>query len=424
MELTLTEEQKQIKALAKEFFQKEIDQKKFKEIIEKVERTDSIEELRAIQPDLELKKMHEVGLRQLAVPMKYGGTEPETGRNVLRTIVAEEAGYWGGMTAANLMTSAWFFCPIMSTNTYVKEEQREWFFSEFMNNPALLTGATVSEPSGMTDILLPYMEPGYTMKTTAVKDGDEWIINGDKMFSSDGGIADINIVGTRTNPDGDPSNSLTFFWVHRDQPGVTMKINKFPAASLAGNVQTHYENVRVPEVQMMGQPNYGGELGYSIGESAFEVKWMHVPLFVGGMQRLYEQMVQYAKERIVGGRPIIEHTNIAAVLGEAAIDLETLRSLCYRAAVATDIRQEKGGPINGFWNLAVWNFWKRTAWRFCQIASEVYGGIVNSKELPFEGFFRFVFMVQPAGATTTMEAIMSSMAYNNHVIESMFPPGK
>ena len=102
------------------------------------------------------------------------------------------------------------------------------------------------------------------------------------MFSCDAGIADLVHLGARTNPEGDPGNSWSFFWVKTaETPGITMKINKFIAASLAGNVQTHYENVRVPEVQMIGRPNYGGERGYSIGETAFEVKSMHVPPFCG-----------------------------------------------------------------------------------------------------------------------------------------------
>jgi len=419
-ELNLTEDQKQIAALAKEFFQKEIDQKRLNQIVASIEQMDTIEEIRKVQPLDVIEKFHDVGLRQLAVPMKYGGTEPDTGRNMLRTIVAEEAGYWGGLVAANLLTSQWFFCPIMSTNIYIKEEQAEWFFNEFISHPTYALGGTVSEPSGMTDILLPYMEPGYTMKTKAEKNGDEWVVNGDKAFSSDAGVADLILLGTRTNPTGDPSNSFSFFWVKRDTPGITMELNKFIATGLAANVQTHYDNVRIPEVQMMGEPNYGGELGYSIGESCFEVKWMHVPMIVGYMRKLYEDMVQYAKERIVGGRPMIEHTNIAALLGEAAIDLEALRSLIYRSATKTDERQDRGGPIDGFWNYAIWNFWKRKSIKFCQIAMEVYGGIVNSQELPYESFARFVYMIQPAGATTTMEAIMGSMQYNKHTLESQF----
>ena len=422
MELELTEEQKQIKAMTKEFFQKEIDQELVKEVIEKAEKAETVEELRAAQPLDLLKKMHDVGLRQLAIPRKYGGTSPESGNNVLRTIVTETAAYYGGMMGANLLTNAWYFCPPVATNKYVTEEQREWFFSEFISNPTLQTGATVSEPSGMTDILLPYLEPGSAMKTTSYKDGGEWVINGDKMFSSDAGVADLFHVGTRSNPDGDPSNSWTFFWVRKDTPGVTMNINKMITVSASGNVQTHYENVRVPEIQMMGQPNYGGEKGYSIGESVFETKWMHVPIFLGGMQKLYEDMVEYAKERVVGGRPIIQHSNVAALLGEAIISLEALRSLIYRTAIATDKRVAEGGPINGFWNLAVWNLFKSTAWRFCAIGSEVYGGMASTKNLPWEGFTRFVYMVYPAGSTPMMEAIHASMEYNNHPLGSQFAP--
>ena len=429
MDFELTEEQKQIKALVRDLCKREVDQKQMLNIIRKNDAAKTIEEIRANFPhDLE-EKAHNAELLTIGIPTRYGGPGPDTDPNMAITIAKEEAGYSGGL-AAWFLVGPDFTVQAMRVNPYFTDEQREQRFAKALEYCRVKTTVShsITDPggpggSGGVDIHLPYDEGGsQILQVTARKDGDEWVINGDKMFSSDAGVADLFHVGTRTDKTGDPGTAWTFFWVKKDTPGVTMKINKMVTVSASGNVQTHYENVRVPEIQMMGQPNYGGEKGYSIGETVYETKWMHVPMFLGGMQRMYEQMVEYAKERVVGGRAMIEHSNIAALLGEAIIDLEALRSLIYRTAILTDRRQEQGGPINGFWNLAVWNFFKRKAWRFCQIGSEVYGGIASSVDLPLEGFTRFVYMVLPAGSTPSMEATKASMEYNKHPIASQFGP--
>src|SRR4030042_5031948 len=127
MELDLTEEQKQIKSLVKEFYQREVDPKRMADIVSKVAKVETVEELRDLQPLDLIAKLHDVGLRQLAVPKKYGGTAPETGGNLTRLVAGEEAGYWGGLGGGDLLTNCWFFCTTIATSTYVTEEQKEWF---------------------------------------------------------------------------------------------------------------------------------------------------------------------------------------------------------------------------------------------------------------------------------------------------------
>ena len=96
MDFSFTEEQKQLKALAKEFCQREADMERFAEIGTKTCEARTVEELRAVFPYDLLEKLHQVGLRQLSVPQEYGGTAPETDVNLTLTMAAEEVGYWGG----------------------------------------------------------------------------------------------------------------------------------------------------------------------------------------------------------------------------------------------------------------------------------------------------------------------------------------
>ena len=101
MDFSLTEEQKHIKALIKQFCQREIDQKQLEEIAAKTSAARTIAELRSVYPYDLLEKLHKVGLRQLQIPVKYGGTAPETDVNLTLTMAAEEAGYWGGRIVDN-----------------------------------------------------------------------------------------------------------------------------------------------------------------------------------------------------------------------------------------------------------------------------------------------------------------------------------
>lgn len=411
MDFELTEEQKQMKVLIKDFCQREVDPKRMKELVDKATTAKTIEELRAIQPLDLLEKLHEVGLHQLCVPAKYGGGDVTHCGNATRAVAAEEFGYWAEPLARSV-SKIWNLCSAMAIGKSA-EEQKDWFFSEFMEDHTMQLGAVVSEPSGATDIHLPYDEPGVAMKTFAYKDGDEWVINGDKMFSHAGGVAGLIRVPARTDKHGPLSKSVTSFWVWKDTPGMTMIVNRMIIGELAGNVQTHFENVRVPEIQMIGEVNSGSG---GVESYAFATKMVLWAELIGAARRLYEQIVEYAKERVQGGRPIIEHPNIAAMLGEIAVNLEATRSFLYRAAWECDQREKARAPLNMFWTQGVTYLFKKMGLQLCEVASEIYGGIGGSVDMPLESFVRHLYLLLAGGSTTNMNAIKCSMEYNAHKI--------
>ena len=417
MDFSLTEEQKQIKALAKEFCQREADLERFEEIGAKTYAARTVEEQRAVFPYDLLEKLHQVGLRQLSVPQKYGGTAPETDVNVTLTMAAEEVGYWGGRIVDPLMIP-WLFLRAIATNMYVTEKQRKWIFSKFIENPRLVVATSVGEPPGGTDIHLPFDEGGGSiLKVTAYKDRSEWVINGDKTFCSNGGTADFIMVAARTDKRAPVSRAMTFFWVPTDAPGITLTPNRMLTLEFGGNCQTHYDNVRVPESNLIGEVNKG----FSIIESYFEAHLPGVSGSVGLMQRIYEQMREYAKQRIGGGKPIIEHTSVASKLGEMAVNLEALRSLLYRGAWEIDQVEKAGGrPLkesNWFWFTAGYAFFKQVSWRFCELATDIYGGMSASVDLPLGDFLKHIFYVRAAGLTVDVELIRASRDYDTRYRE-------
>jgi acyl-CoA dehydrogenase len=417
MDFSFTEEQKQIKALAKEFCQREADLKRFEEIAAKTFEARTVEELRAVFPYDLLEKLHQVGLRQLSVPQKYGGTAPEMDVNLTLTMAAEEVGYWGGRIVDPLMIP-WLFLRGIATCRYVTDEQRQWIFSKFIENPRLVIATSVGEPAGGTDIHLPYDEGGGSiLKVTAMKDGNEWVINGDKTFCSNGGTADFIMLAARTDKEAPVSRAMTFFWVPTDVQGITLTPNKMLTLEFGGNCQTHYDNVRVPESNLIGEVNKG----FSVIESFFEAHLPGVSGSVGVMQRIYEHMREYAKQRISGGKPIIEHTSVASKLGEMAVNLEALRSLLYRGAWEIDQVEKAGGRAlgesNWFWFTASYAFFKQVSWRFCELATDIYGGMSASVDLPLAEFLKHIFYIRAAGLTVDVELIRASRDYDTRYRE-------
>ncbi|MFC1861310.1 acyl-CoA dehydrogenase family protein [Chloroflexota bacterium] len=399
----LTEEQKQIKTLVRQFCKREVDARRMKELVDKASTAINIEELRAIQPLDLVEKLHDTGLHQLAVPTKYGGGGADY---LTRVIACEEAGYSGGIVGS-ILSMAWMYCANLADYP-VTEAQRDWFYPQFMENPTMTLAEATSEPHGNTDMHIGYEGPGVQSETFACKDGDEWVLNGSKMFSSYGGVADLIMVLARTDKQRPLTQSLSYFWVKKDTPGMTMEANRMLVDFIGGNVQIHLDNVRVPESHLVGELNNG----YCLRERSVAMRMLPMAVFLGSAQKLYEEMREYAKERIQGGKPIIEHSNMARMLGEAGINLEAARAFIRKAAWENDWREKAGQPVNVFWTEAVRYYVKKMCWRLCEIASDVYGGMASSVDMPVESFVRQAYCMQHLGGTTEMNALLCSKYYD------------
>lgn len=409
MDFELNEQQKQIKAMVKEFCKREIDPKRIRDIEDRVFQAKTCAEVKAVFPRDLLVKLNDAGLRQLAIPVKYGGTEPESQPNLTRAIAVEEMAYWTG-GAAVLLATPFMICGATLTSRYVTREQKERFYKEFMDNPKLWLAGSVTSPSGGVDPHLPYDEPGVGMQDIfAYKDGYEWVINGDKMFCSGGAAADAMGVLARTDKKGPITESATHFLVSTSAPGVTQVLNRFSGVELCANAQTYFDNVRVSEDAVMGQVNKGY---YSMSESGMCYKWMMLLPFLGEIRRVYDDVVIYAKQRIQGGKPIIQHSHIAVMLGEAAAQIEALRNFLYRTAWETDKWEERGGRANLFWSMGYLYLFKKLGLRVSEIAREIYGGVGASVDFPLEWFNRRIWTWQSAGTPTHINAIKCCKEYN------------
>ena len=229
------------------------------------------------------------------------------------------------------------------------------------------------------------------------------------MFSSAGAVAEFLYVTTRTDKKGPVSQSRSIFWVLKDTPGMTMEINHMIMPDIYGNVQVHFDNVRIPECQLIGKVNKSsGDL--------LATKPIAFSSMLGETRNIYEQMVDYAKQRVQGGKPIIQHSSVAAMLGELAIMIEATRSLFYRAGWEIDQREKAGMPRDTFWAFATFYLVKRLCLLLGEVATDIYGGIVSMKHLPISSFLQNIYVMIPGGGPMSMDKIKSSMSYNNHTL--------
>lgn len=408
MDFYLTEEQKQIKALIKDFCNRELDGKMLKEISDKVTFAKTEEEIRAVKPELDpiLDKLHQTGLRQLAVPEKYGGGGASF---VTLEIAAEEVGYWAPTADMwELMPLFWMAFAALANcdNDTIPEEHKDMVFNLIMKNPRTIVSAAISEAGSGTDPHHPYEQGGQVF---AHKDGNEWVINGDKGFSTGAPVADVILVNTRTDKEGPLSKSVSYFLVPRNTPGLSMSLNKLTGPNFFGNGQCHFDNVRVSENNMVG--NQGK--GFIMLDTAIEAKFIIYSTFIGAVQKLYEEVREFAKQRIGGGKPIIEHGNIAERLGQMAIDIEMMRAYALRVAWESDQRLKNKAPVNLYHSLGCCVAIKELTWRFCELASDIYGGLAGSLELPLEGFTRLMFSLRTGGTPGNVQAIKCSEVFDD-----------
>lgn len=402
MDFFLTEEQKQIKTLIKKFCEKEIDPKKIREAAERAHLATMVEEVRARKPVELLKKLDKVGLRQLGVPKKYGGGGLE--QDVLTLAIASEE--FGRHAPEVGPILGMLYSLAASATFFMTEEQQDWYFPQFMENPAWTTAVTTSEPEGATDIHMPFDEGGSQVgKVFAYKDGQEWVINGNKMFGTGVAFANLFQVLARTKKDGPISESLSAIWVPQDVPGLTMIPNR--VVDLAGNMQSFYDNVRVPENHLIGEVNKG----FDVLMLGFHLKPLIDIALVGTTQRLYDDLRDYMKERIQGGKPLIQHSYVEFTLGEMAIDIEATRAFVFRSIWEIGEALKAKVPINMFWPQGVFHQIKNMLLRVADKASDLYGGVGVTYDMPVQSYINNAYLWQVGGSTRSANAIKCSRDY-------------
>ena len=409
MDFELSEDQKGLLALVREYCKKE-DPTPYLDAMKKVPLAKTVDELRANFPWQMFENLDKVGLRQLAVPTKYGGGGLCTGEHLTRVLLIEEASYVNPIVSLLIALFLRYIADVVEQGT---PDQQDRIFPAFMENKKSSFAVAQSEPEGMSDIVLGYDEPaGQTMRVKAKRDGDGWLINGNKFFCTAGGIADNIMVSVRTDDKAHISKAMSWFNVNPyKMPGVTMNINRTALPGQPwGDVQCIFDNVRVTDDDMVGVLNDA----WPLRSTRIGTKIDHWIQLVAFSRSIMEQTVIYAKQRISGGKPIIHHSMVASMIGEAFALIESCRALIYRAACEYDKCERAGSALipvsKGFMSAYLS---KRMMMRITEICSDIWGGVGWENGMPLPGYALSALTFQHPGMTPHVNLLKATKALLN-----------
>jgi alkylation response protein AidB-like acyl-CoA dehydrogenase len=257
----------------------------------------------------------EAGLIGLPFPEEFGGA----GGSLLdMTIVAEEI----ARVSADLVMAYTgnIFCGLNLLRKASEEQKRHWL-------PKLIKGEikisiSMSEPDAGSDI--------GAMRTSAVRDGNQWVINGQKIWASMAG-AKNNVISlyVKTDPKAHYRQGMSLFLVDNDTPGLTLRKLDMLGRRATGTYELIFDNVRVPPDRLVGGENKGWEVvmsGLQVERAA------SCAGNVGAAQGVVDLALQYAKDRKQFGRPIGTNQAMAHMLADMQTEVEAARTLMWRAA--------------------------------------------------------------------------------------------
>jgi len=356
MEFELTEEQRDIKKAAKEFAEGEFDRELARELEQKHEFPWEI-----------WRKACELGFIGIHFPEEFGGGGYGIFENVL--VVEEFCRVDSGIGIA-LSLSDFASEVILRFGT---KEQKEKYLTPLTQGKAISAGG-FTEPDHGSDITL--------MSTQAVKEGDEFVINGTKTFITNGVIADYVVVLCQTNFDASPTyRGQSTIIVEKGTPGFeATEVGEKMGIKMTSTAELSFRDVRVPAENLVGEENRGF---YQVLEFFDESRIEIAAQAVGIAQGAYERALQYAKERTQFGRKIAEFQAIQHKLAEMATKIETARLLLYKAAWNFD-----QGRIDPKLTSMAKFYAGRVAVEVADEAIQIFGGYGYIADYDVERFYR------------------------------------
>ncbi len=356
MHFELTDEQKDIQKAAREFAQNEFTN----------ERGRLYDEKEEFPFDL-WKKACELGFIGVHFPEEYGGA----GMGILENTLIVEEFCRADTTIGSAIILADFSSEVIMR--FGSEEQKEEVLPKVASGKAITAGC-YTEPEAGSDLT--------AIKTKAEKDGDEWVINGNKTFITNGTIADYFIVLAVTDPNAKPRyRGFSTFLVRKDAEGLsTSKIGGKLGIRASPTAEVVFKNVRVSEDDVIGQLNRGF---YQVLEFFDESRIEIAAQALGIAQCAYDKTLDYVKQRKQFGQPIAAFQALQHRLAHLATMLEATRLLIYKAAWNYD----KHGIDPTLTSMAKYLAGK-LAVHVCDEAIQMHGGYGYVAENDVERYFR------------------------------------
>jgi len=343
-------------------------------------RIKEMEEEKDVPHDV-MQRMAEQGFYGLRYAEELGGQGAD---NVTFAMFNEEMARCHMSVAARAMMQC-----LMGTefiNLYGTEEQKRKFLIPAIKGERYGT-MCMTEPAGGTDL--------GAMQTVAVRDGDEYVITGQKNWITGAHAVDFFTVAAKTDPEAG-FRGVDLFLVEKDRPGVEVgeRIDKLIAFA-SGCFDLYFNDVRVPADHL-----FGGEegKGFTLLRSILNDIRVHTAaLGLGIAQAAYEESVEYAKQRVAYGRPIIKWQAIQHKLARMRIDIDAARLMIYNAAWRID----QGLPVNIEAATSKW-FITEAVLRIVDDATRIFGAYGASMDMNIQRYFRDARWLLYGAGTQTM----------------------
>ncbi len=326
----------------------------------------------------------DLGLLTIGLPAQFGGMERNAGTALC--IAVEEIARVCASSALLLIIQAVGSFPLVHGLSPVIRDR----VLRDIADKRLLVGYLVTEPSGGSDVA--------GLRTTAVKDGDEYVLSGAKCFATNGGVASLYAALARTSKQKG-SRGLSFFLVERDRPGVKIgrKENKLGQRG-SNTTEVFLDEVRVPATHLLGEQGKGFYLAmrdFDMSRPAIGAQAL------GIAEGAFDAMVKYSVERQTFGKYLAEHQMIQSIIADSAMLIEASRGLIYRAAALYD----EGKPNTMIASMAKC-FASDAAMKITTDAVQIFGGYGYTKDFPVERMFRDAKLTQIFEGTNQIQRIV------------------
>jgi len=354
MEFELSEEHRMIQRMVREFAEKEI-----------APRAEEIDETDRFPEDL-FRRMGELGILGLPFPEEYGGSG---GDYIALVLALEEIARVSGTMAIILDAHTSLCCePIYLFGT--EEQKRKYLVPLARGEKIGAFGLT--EPQAGSDA-------GAT-RTRAVRDGDHWVINGQKCFITNGSVADVIVITAKTDPEAG-TRGISAFIVEKGTPGFRPGRDE-KKMGLKGSVTSElfFEDCRIPAENLLGKENEGFKQFLTTLDAG---RVAIAAMALGLAQGAFERSVAYAKQRVQFGQPIANFQAIQWMIAEMATEIEAARLMVYRAAWL----RTKGMRFTKEASMAKL-FTTEMSERVCRKAIQIHGGYGYIREYAVERMYR------------------------------------
>jgi len=354
MDFEFSEEHKMVKAAIRDFMETEV-----APLVKEAEEKEEI-------PREVIRKLGSLGYLGPNFAEEYGGG----GMGMIASclVVEEVSRVWGSLSSLFLITAGEGLLPIYAHGS--EEQKQKYIVPALKGEKVVCCGWT--EPNAGSDLTM--------IETTAVKDGDSYIINGTKIFNSFAVIADFDVVLVYTDKSKGARGGMSFFIVDKGNPGWSVtKMHHLGLRAICSG-ESSFQDCRVPADHLVGEE---GKAFYYMVESAVDTRITHSARSIGLAQAAYEASLSYVKERVQFGQPIGKFQATGFKVARMAMDIEAARWLTYYAAWL----YEKGQRCTKEASYAKL-FASEVAQRVTSDALQIHGGTGFDTECPVERYFR------------------------------------